>query len=200
MFSGPRKHLQKMKSAFVGFWQRPVQAGPLSQDPLRKEALMSVGRPPTEAARVLGHPCDLQPQREIIVNPHCRVPLGPCAEVGSHPLLPPYFTLIQHTWKVSSSQRASALECGVRLSHNTSLPGHASHTRCYYCLFWGGQDGSPSAGPRRSSWEGLPSMATPGPDGFCLTLLPHSLYLHKPLDYTPKASPQGLFPYLATYS
>lgn len=54
VLSGLRKRLQKMKGAFVGLlWQSPVQAGPLSQDPLREEALMSVGRLPTEAARVL---------------------------------------------------------------------------------------------------------------------------------------------------
>lgn len=60
-------------------------AGPLSRDPLRGKVLMSIGRLPTEARRVLDHPCDLWPQREIILISESP---GTRAEVGLQPLLP----------------------------------------------------------------------------------------------------------------
>lgn len=43
-----------------------------------------------------------------------------------------------------------------------------------------------------------PGMATMFLDVF--SLLPYSLCLGKPLDYIPKATHQGLVPYLATFS
>lgn len=160
-------------------------AGPLSRDPLRGKVLMSIGRLPTEAGRVLDHPCDLWPQRETILiseSPRTR------AEVGLQPLLP----------------SSGHLECFLLPEDfSTRVWGEASPVTqdTAACLGWPGclaKYWPKRESPRKTLAD--PSLAAHGADSFCLPLLCHSLYLNKPLDSGPKAGPHGLFPYLATSS